>query len=191
MGALGTFLATCCLSAYALSYLMLHDADDVQGPEDWLGVIVALGICASAGALTRRRFALAIAIALGFPMIAMKLLILLNSLFGYRGSGSVLVILLFGALAGAAAFAVVSCHPQTLIIGSLSAVVGLMLVGLVGWVAWETLPQRITELEPATFVTLVAFGPIMGLALGLPFVVVDKKHRGDAESVVSTPPSIR
>ena len=56
---------------------------------------------------------------------------------------------------------------------------GLMLTGLVGWAAWEIWPRRLTELEPATFATLIAFGPIMGLALGVPFAVVDKKAARD------------
>ena len=172
MSGIGTFMVTCCLGAYALAYFVLHDTRDVQSVLDWFGLAVPLGICASAGALTRKRFFLAIAVFLGFTVFSMLLLKLWAALHGWNTAA---IGLMFGALAGAVAFSVVSRRPGILITGAMAGVIGLVLTALVSWAAWEIWPPQLTELEPATFVTLIAFGPIMGLALGVPFAVVDKK----------------
>lgn len=163
-----------------MSYFEIHNADDVQSVwDDWFGLIVALGICASAGAMTHKRFVLAIAVFIGFPVFSMLLLERLTAVVGLREWNSVAILIMFGALTGAVAFSIVSRRPRILITGALAGAMGLMLNGVVSWAAWEILPQRLTELEPAKFATLIAFGPIMGLALGVPFAVVEKKAARD------------
>lgn len=168
-------MVTCCLGACAMGYFVLHpaDAEDVQSVWDWFGLVVALGICASAGALTHKRFVLGIAIFVGFSVFSVLLLERLAAV------DFVPIVIMLGALTGAVAFSVVSRHPGILLTGALAGVMGLMLTGLASWAAWEIWPRRLTELEPATFATLIAFGPIMGLALGVPFAVVDKKAARD------------
>jgi hypothetical protein len=96
------------------------------------------------------------------------------------------LVIVFGAFTGAVAFSVVSCRPGILITGALAGVMGLMLAGLVGCVAWEPLPRRLTEIEPANFAILIAFGPPMGLALGVPFSVVEKKVTRDQNALDTT-----
>jgi hypothetical protein len=164
-----------------MAYFVLHpvDAEDVQSVWDLFAEVVALGICASAGALTRKRFVLAIGVFVGFSVFFMLLLKLLTAVVGLHVWNSVPIVIMFGALTGAVAFSVVSRRPGILITGALAGVMGLMLTGLVSWAAWEIWPRKLTELEPATFAALIAFGPIMGLALGVPFAVVDKKAACD------------
>ncbi len=169
-----------------MAYFALHpvDAEDVQSVWDWFGGFVALGICASAGALTYKRYVLAFAVFLGFTVFSMLLLKLLTAVVGPSVGDAVPILIMFGALTGAVAFSVVSLRPGILITGALAGVMGLMLTAVVCWAAWEIWPRRITELEPAVFATLIAFGPIMGLSLGVPFVIVaqkaarDQKRRG-------------
>ena len=171
-------MVTCSLAACAMAYFVLHpvNADDVQSVWDLFSAVVALGICASAGALAHQRFVLGIAVSLGFTVFSMLLLKLLWAV-GVRNSITVLI--MFGALSGAVAFSVVSRRPGILITGALAGVVGLMLTGVACWAAWEIWPPRLTELEPALFATLIAFGPIMGHALGVPYAVVAKKVARD------------
>ncbi len=168
----GTFVVTCCLGGCAMAYFVLHpvDADDVQSVWDLFPPVVALAICASAGALTRRRIVLALAVFLGFSVLSILLLDLLSSVRDF-----IPIMILFGVLTGTVAFSVISRRPGVLITGAVAGVVGVTMTSLVGMAAFEILPPRLTELEPAVFAILVAFGPIMGLALGVPFTVVEKR----------------
>ena len=164
-----------------MAWFLTHpvDAEDVQSVWDWIFLVVALGICASAGALTHRRFVFAFVVLFGFVLGSMLFLELLSAIARARIWSSVSLVFVFAAVTGTLAFSVVSRRPVTLIVGALSGVTGLTIVGIFNWTAWEIWPRRLTELEPANFATLIAVGPIMGLALGVPFAVVEKKAARD------------
>ena len=82
------------------------------------------------------------------------LLLKLLTAMGVRNNIPILI--MFGALTGAVAFSVVSRRPGTLVTGALAGAMGLTLTCVVSWAAWEIWPQRLTELEPAVFATLIA-----------------------------------
>jgi len=60
-----------------------------------------------------------------------------------KAVNTVAFMIVFGALTGAIAFSVVSSRPCILITEALAGAMGLMLTGLVVWVAWEAWPGRL------------------------------------------------
>ncbi|NLX20678.1 MAG: hypothetical protein GXY55_03260 [Phycisphaerae bacterium] len=150
-----------------------RSAPDVIGPEAYLVPSFMLS-CAHAGlpiAMKRWRIALwGIVLLVPFCTLIQAVVTLWfeqNFLIGYVCAA---------AVCGVAAFASISCKDEALLTGAASAVVGILITFVSGWLARRAGLATIYRVDGSMLVAMLVFGPAMGLSLAIPAITIRPWH---------------
>jgi predicted RNA-binding Zn-ribbon protein involved in translation (DUF1610 family) len=176
---LGICLITSCLAAVVGAWYFVTEQPQNGhiGPNPFPATLMVV-ISAMGPLLAKRRFVSVLILVPPLTVIGCLIGVTDELLEGYLAFEPRYIIgllgfgLVFTAFYHAVVFAFITPRKQWAIWGAISGMTGLLILTGIAGVVSELSPCRLVVVERPLFIALIAFGPVMGLATGIPAMIL-------------------